>query len=253
MLHSLACRSVFMLGGHVYRPIKPSDAYVSRKEREGGQLRQLFWLCYIFDKDIALRLSQPPLMSDDYCDLTLPEGYEFTSLFVQQPGQASSPYGNGPGAFTLIFPGELRLSKLKDKIARLLYSAHAARKTEAELLHDIRLLDEELDSWKESLSPEFRPCLSISDPFLTKYPVLPGPMNSMKRIVLHLEYHHLMTTIHRASGRCRGSCPENGAAEDGSSIGTGVQSSIDLTLEASRSTIIFLRTATRGLAGEAFW
>ncbi|KAH7146092.1 hypothetical protein EDB81DRAFT_933890, partial [Dactylonectria macrodidyma] len=75
MLHAIACRIVFMLGGHTYKPAKSFSSEATYKEREERQLRMLFWLCYIFDKDIALRTGQPPLLSDDYCDLTLPEDY----------------------------------------------------------------------------------------------------------------------------------------------------------------------------------
>ncbi|KAJ4132865.1 hypothetical protein NW754_015678 [Fusarium falciforme] len=72
MLHAIACRIIFMLGGHTYTPTKAHGTDATREERETRQLRMLFWLCYIFDKDIALRTGQPPLMSDDYCDLTPP-------------------------------------------------------------------------------------------------------------------------------------------------------------------------------------
>ncbi|KAL4938498.1 hypothetical protein BDV06DRAFT_200820 [Aspergillus oleicola] len=39
-------------------------------------LRDLFWLCYSWDKDICLRLGQPLSINDTACDLALPEDYE---------------------------------------------------------------------------------------------------------------------------------------------------------------------------------
>jgi hypothetical protein len=147
-------------------------------------------------------------------------------------------------------PGDPRLSHLKDKTSRLLYSAQAAKKSDAELLRDIRELDEELEAWRLSIPPDFRPALSITEKSKVTLAGMQLP-RSMRHITLHLEYHHLMTAIHRASGRCCGMSSENNS-EDGEWKG-GIQSSIALSLEASRSTIVYLRAAIDGLAGEAFW
>lgn len=250
MLHGVVCRAVFTLGGHVYVPIKPYCADISDEERESRQLRLLFWLCYTFDKDIALRLNQPPLLSDDYCDLTLPEGYTNSYLFPSGLNKWSLTDSFGADEnFVPLFPVELRLTRLKGEAARLLYSTQAAKKTEAELFHDIRTLDDELEKWRQSLVPEFRPSLSISHSSVPNIRSLTP--TSMRYIFMHLEYHHVMTTIHRASGRCAISS-SNGGAESRDPKG-GLQSSIDLTLEASRSTLIFLKMAINGIVGHAFW
>lgn len=242
-----------MLGGHAYRPIKPYTADIGRQERESRQLRLLFWLCYIFDKDISLRMNQPPLMSEDYCDMTLPEGYVNSHLFLpDEDPSLSSRLDFDKNPFPL-FPGELRLCRFKDKTTRLLYSAQAVNKTEAELFQNIRELDDELEQWRLSIVPEYRPSLSINE--LAEECIMkqiPGPVTGMRRIVLHLEYHHLMTTIHRASGRCSVPSAEGNTKEPGFAPG-GVTSSIELTIEASRSTLIFLKTATRNLEAAAFW
>ena len=250
MLHAVVCRAIFTLGGHVYIPIKPYSANISDEERESRQLRLLFWVCYCFDKDIALRLNQPPLLSDDYCDLTLPEGYTNSYLFPSGTGKSSFTDGVGTDeSFVPLFTVELRLSRLKGEAARLLYSAQAARKTEAELFHDIRTLDDELERWRQSLAPEFRPSLSISHSSVPNISSLTP--TSMRYILMHLEYHHVMTMIHRASGRC--AIPNLSGTPENRGRNGGVQSSIDLTLEASRSTLIFLKTAIHGLSKHAFW
>jgi hypothetical protein len=177
-----------MLGGHAYRPIKPYTADIGHRERESRQLRLLFWLCYIFDKDISLRMNQPPLMSEEYCDMTLPEGYVNSYLFLpdMDPSLATRlDFDKNP--FPL-FPGELRLSQFKAKTTRLLYSAQAVNKTEAELFQNIRELDDELERWRLSIIPEYRPSLSISEMAEeTIAQTRPGAMKGMRRIVLHLE------------------------------------------------------------------
>ncbi|CAM1502204.1 Fc.00g041880.m01.CDS01 [Cosmosporella sp. VM-42] len=249
MLHAISCRIVFMLGGHTHKNIKPFGADVTHKERETRHLRMLFWLNYIFDKDIALRTGQPPIMPDDYCDLTFPDGYLENHFAIPALGDKIISPSYSDESLVPYLPGDLRLSKLKDKTCRMLYSAQALRKSDAEILHDIRELDDELESWRLSVPLNFRPALSISqNPRLEPRMQLP---QSMHRIGLHLEYHYLMATIHTASGRCYTMNPQPGF--DGEAMSSGVNSSIALSLEASRSTLFYLRAAVDGLASEAFW
>ncbi|KAK2470461.1 hypothetical protein H9L39_18078, partial [Fusarium oxysporum f. sp. albedinis] len=214
----------FRLGGHMQTNIKPYGAEVSRQERELRHLRTIFWLCYIFDQDTALRTGQPPIMCQEYCDLTLPDGY-LENCFCR-PALSNgilSPSFADESLFPYL-PGDLRLGQLKGKTYRQLYSAQALGKSDAELLHDIRDLDSEIETWRLSIPLKFRPALSVSrHPQFAPETKLP---QNMQHIVLHLEYHHLMATIHQASGRC---CP------------------------ASRSTLYYLQVAIDGLAGEAFW
>lgn len=250
MLHAIACRMVFMLGGHTYQPVKAYGAEATHKEREARQLRMLFWRCYLFDKDIALRTGQPPLMSDDCCDLTLPDNYVECYFYLPDLDESSSSASNMYEELTPYLPGDPRLSHLKDKTCRLLYSAQALRKTGAELLRDIRELDDELENWRLSIPPDFRPTLSISENAAVPFPTMKLPW-SMRHICLHVEYHHLMTTIHRASGRFYAIQADNAAKE--TEWNGAVESSIALSLEASRSTVIYLRAAVNGLAVEAFW
>ncbi|KAK7425317.1 hypothetical protein QQZ08_008214 [Neonectria magnoliae] len=250
MLHAIACRIVFMLGGHTYTPTKSYGSEATHKEREARQLRMLFWLCYLFDKDIALRTGQPPLMSDDYCDLTLPDNPVECYHYLDDLDESSNHSAQMYEELTPHLPGDPRLSHLKDKTCRLLYSAQAVKKSDAELLRDIRELDDELENWRLSIPPDFRPSLSISKNTAVAFPAM-KLLRSMRHICLHVEYHHLMTTIHRASGRFYAMPADNPAKE--SEWNGGVESSIALSLEASRSTVIYLKAAVNGLSGEAFW
>lgn len=214
---------------------------------ECNHARLLFWLGYVLDKDITLRTGQPPLISGDYCDLTIPDGYDECYSYLQQlddnirldDAQNLAPY----------LPEDPRLSQLKEKVSQRLYSAQAAKKNNAELLRDIRELDEALEAWRLSIPRAFRPALSISDKSRVDVGEMAVP-RSMCRITLLLGYHHVMIAIHRASGRCMSSAKSAGDAEQWL---PGVQSSMALVLEASRSTLVYLRAAIRGVAGEAFW
>lgn len=70
----------------------------------------------------------------------------------------------------------------------------------------------------------------------------------MLHIELHLDYHYLLNIIHVASGRCV--FDRQGREKDKT---YGVESSLDLSMEASRSTLIYLSAMAPRLAGEAFW
>ncbi|KAG4258696.1 hypothetical protein FPRO06_08102 [Fusarium proliferatum] len=220
MFHAIACRMVFTLGGHT------NISY------------------------IALRTGQPPLMSDEYCDLTLPETYYDCYEYLPKLNESLPQVSFDEESLMPHLPGDPRLSQLKDKTSRLLYSAQAAKKSHAQLLCDIRELDEELEAWRQSLPPSFRPALSITNESQVALQGMHLP-RSMRHITLHLDYHHLMIAIHRASGRCME--PDPGNPKDQPEWVPGVESSNALALEASRSTLVYLRAAMCGVAGEAFW
>lgn len=183
---------------------------------------------------MALRFSHPPSIPDEHCDLTLPAGYK--SGLGPEWSYIGKPH----------LPGDLRLSLIKAKAVQHLHSQSATQKSDAELLRDIRELDDELEAWRLSVEPEHRPRLynGVSDVLLSATPDLGRRMQS---IITNFEYHHLLATIHQATGRCR-SGPIHG-----SETLKGVSSSMALSVEASRSTLMFLATAGRKMAGEAFW
>ncbi|KAH6988259.1 hypothetical protein BKA56DRAFT_578558 [Ilyonectria sp. MPI-CAGE-AT-0026] len=249
MLHAVACRTVFMLGGHIYKHTKPFGADVSLQEREYRHLRMLFWLCYIFDKDIALRTGQLPIISDEYCDLTLPDGFLENRFSIPAADQSDGSVSFSDEKLTPYLLGDLRLSNLKGKTCSLLYSVLALKKSDAELLRDIRELDAELESWRVSIPSDYRPTLSIAEH--VRFTSNMRPPQSMQRIGLQLEYHYLVTLIHRASGRCDTlNLEQNFDERKRHSV---IQSSIALSVEASRSTLFYLRAVVDELACEAFW
>ncbi|KAM0513440.1 hypothetical protein ACHAPE_007904 [Trichoderma viride] len=238
MYHAIACRTVYALGGHTLISDPPEDRDLTVNELEERQIRLLFWLCYLFDKDIALRSGQPPIMSDEFCDLTLPKDY-LKNRFANDlsiPQNIRKPF----------LPNDLRLSILKSKAVRALYSVGSLRKSDAELLHTIRELDEELENWRTSIPAEYAPSLSIRKDIKLAKDI--SQLTSMLHIELHLDYHYLLNIIHCASGRCVADWNE-----DGQEMIFGLESSLDISVEASRSTLIYLSEAAPRLAGEAFW
>ena len=234
---SLATRFIFILGAHVSHqsPAFPALLPATQDPRTQWHLRNIFWLCYTIDKDIALRTGQPPMFSDDNCDLTLPPGYIdklYSSMEYHHHSQELPEYP--------IFPVDLRLSIIKSRAHSALYSLKALQKSDAELLREIRELDDELEKWRLSVPLEWRPTMSFSQE-------TPDPNMSMHSVMLRLNYHLCMTIIHQASSRCKA------WAKGQSGVMEGISSSLTLSVEASRSTLLYLEAAEHVLVDGVFW
>lgn len=235
---SIASRFIFMLSAHTFRyqsTTTPTSEPESGDSRMQRHLRNLFWLCYVIEKDIALRTGQPLALSDENCDLTLPPGYVdqlYTSMAYHHH---SRELPDNP-----IFPVDLRLSIIKSRAYSTLYSFRALQKTDTELLKEIRELDDDLERWRISVPLEWRPTLSFSHE-------TPDPNVSMHSVMLRLNYHLCMTIIHQASSRCKAWDKGQGRMME------GVKSSLALSVEASRSTLLYLETAEHVLMDGVFW
>ncbi|KAL4749497.1 hypothetical protein BDW72DRAFT_204674 [Aspergillus terricola var. indicus] len=188
-------------------------------------LRTLFWLCYTLDKDLALRTGQAHVLKDDDCALDIPPAYAeyLYSCLNHSPGTDSDI--RGP-----IFPVDLRLSMIKARAFTALYSYNGLRKSDAELIRSIREIDEELECWRTSLPPHLRPQLS----FMPKHE---KPKNTFL-ILTHMNYYSCVNLIHLASSRCN---TWRSPSLDGGALIHGLQSSLTVSVEASRSLLLFLR------------
>ncbi|KAI1491413.1 fungal-specific transcription factor domain-containing protein [Biscogniauxia mediterranea] len=240
IFHAMSCQMMFMLGAHLHHPIieppRGPGSTESRAWRVKTHLRKLFIMAYTFDKDISLRTGQPPVIKDEHCDITHP------SLDEDIPTHMTS----FNKSLWLFIPGGLQLSTLKSRTFELLHSAEALRKSDAQLLRDIRELDDKLEEWRIAIDPDIRPSLSCRPGDTRVYPEASFPWK-MYTIITNFEYYHLVAAIHGTTGRCR-------AWSNGESCETeGVSSSLALCVEASRSTLIYLRAAIHTLGGESFW
>ncbi|KAL4882546.1 hypothetical protein BJY04DRAFT_226950 [Aspergillus karnatakaensis] len=232
---SISARMVFMLGAHIYTdqslwlPISCTD----RELRAKSHSRNLFWLLYTIEQDISIRTGQAQLFSDENCDLTLPPNYVEEMHLSLEYHHHSNDLPENP-----LFPMDLRLSIIKARAYSALYSFKAMKKSDAEILKDIRELDDELERWRLSVPPKWRPTLSFTQE-------RPDPNCTMHSVILRLNYHLCMTIIHQASSRCKSW--SQGCVMD------GVSSSLALSVEASRSTLLYLETSGHVLVDGIFW
>ncbi|CAG8897157.1 unnamed protein product [Penicillium egyptiacum] len=227
---AVAARLIFMLGGNISSGQAVSTD--TRSQQKHSQIRNLFWICYTIDKDLALRTGQPPTITDENCDLTLPPGY-LDRAFLDVEDEEAPWYGP-------VFPFDLRLSIIKARAHRELYSVSSLQKSDAELLKSIRELDDALEEWRLSVPPKWRPTVSFSSE-------TSDPNMGMHTVMLRLNYHLCMTIIHQASGRCKAWVQGQSGMMD------GVSSSMALSVEASRSSLCYLEAAEHVVVDGVFW
>lgn len=218
MFLAIAARMVFALGGNR----KPTA--------NESHIRTLFWLCYVVDKDLSLRTGRPPHLNDDQCDLTLPKPY-IDELHNMNSDSTSCEVLDR-------FPGDLRLSMIKSKTYNQLYSSLALQKSNAELLRNVRELDEELVRWKTAFPEPYRQNFMSGK--------RPGARDSMTSVMLSLEYYHCTTMIHQAVSRCSGWHGNQNNME-------GVSSSLALCVEASRSSLLHLKISHNSIPEGCYW
>ncbi|KAL3440376.1 hypothetical protein BJX65DRAFT_33389 [Aspergillus insuetus] len=226
-----ACRMVCDLGGHVL----PSELAIQPQhipifnEHTRLHIRGLFWLCYTFDKDAAIRTGCHPLLTFAHCDLGGPGEYS----------TQTSRYN---------LSRDTNLAKIKETASRLLCSPRAFRYTESELLAHVRQLDDELEEWRMSIEPRSRPRLSIPPDYSLSTSATTTPEARTRTINLQLDYLFTMINIHTLVRKC-GDLTRN-LPDDLHSV---VHSSADLSIEASRSIFRFLTTVVDFWREESIW
>ncbi|KAH8672243.1 hypothetical protein BGZ61DRAFT_508882 [Ilyonectria robusta] len=226
-----ACRMVCDLGGHALLPglsLLPQHIPIF-DEPSRFHIRRLFWICYCVDKDASLRTGIPPLLTCDYCE-------------VGDAGECSSQtswYNQSR---------DIDLARIKESAGRQLCSPRAFKYTEGELLSHVRQLDDELEEWRLSIEPPYRPRLSVPPDSSLLVPSSMRTEDRMRIINLQLDYLFTMIYIHTTVRKCGDF--ERNLPDDLHSV---VHSSADLSLEASRSIIRFLESAVDFWEEESVW
>ncbi|KAJ5767761.1 hypothetical protein N7533_000344 [Penicillium manginii] len=232
---SIASRLLMAVGAHTMSDNIDWNGTSQPTVRQ--HLRALFWFCYSLDKDLALRTGQPHCLRDEDCITSIPSLYEenFHLCLDYSPASTDTKAG-GP-----IFPCNLRLSKIKSRTYVALYSHKAFQKSDIDILRSIRELDEDLECWRMSLPESHRPQLSFA-PKQTK------PKNTYL-VLTHMNYYCCVNLIHLACSRC--SAWRSGPSPL-TEMSNGLQSSLSLSVEASRSLLLFLDDSEPRMSAASF-
>ncbi|KAJ5724119.1 hypothetical protein N7488_002154 [Penicillium malachiteum] len=244
LYHSVACRIVCSLKGHIYSSIP--HALLENLDAGGKKNRHtrvLFWLCYILDKDIALHTGNPPYLTEAFCDLEIVDSPEFYSEYLVEPRHCDSIDQTIHGGDIQFLPEDPHISSWKETMFLQLFSAEAMKQSDGQILARIRELDDEIEVWRLSIHANVRPNLSMP-PNALPNKNLEGRRRSLPRMSLCLNYYHLMTILHTTVRRC--------SVEYSEELHHVVHSSFDLALEASRSTIRCLGVLIKQIAEDAF-
>ncbi|KAK1655135.1 fungal-specific transcription factor [Colletotrichum phormii] len=245
-----ACRTVSALGGHLHQPTKSLTGDVSLSERRKCHIRNLFWVCYMSDKDLSLRTGQPPFLADVYCDLTIPDNYLSSYTYLRGLDEYTHPSDESEAVdLTPHFWGDVQLGYLKEKVYRLLYSVQALRDKDNQLLIFIRQLDDEIECWRLSVPVDFRPALSVSSNTLLITPETKSP-HLRRYFHLLLDYWYLMIYVHTTVRRYDA---HTIIGDGGQDLHRVIHSSYDLSMEAGRSTLRCLRVFMNTFSNEGFW
>lgn len=149
---------------------------------EVEQRKRVFWIAYLLDKDTCLRAGRPPAQDDDDMNVELPSEDPPDNI-------GNVPLADGKGKINL-FRLMCEFAIISSKVYRQLYSVHASKQSDGELLNTIGELDRELEAWKDSIPLDFRPEHEIKT---SHTPLV------LHIVVLHFSYYNCLTTIHRMS------------------------------------------------------
>ena len=228
------------VGGHAQQPTARTPGPSAERQEHG--LQMAFWSCYALDKDHSLRSGQPPMLAANFCELALP--VVWTSL-----GQGLSVETLQPEDFNCYLSRNPALNMIKERVFHLLYSPQASGVSDSQLVLNMRHLDDELEQWRLSVPADLRPRLSVS---ADRPLVTPGTDNAHHKgwLDLQLEHLYILTAIHAAVRRAGANIGENESLPD--DLHSVIHSSVDITLEAGRSVLLFLKASMDILQEDAF-
>jgi hypothetical protein len=146
-------------------------------EVEINQRRNVFWVVYVMDKSVALRLGHPSIMIDDNIEVDLLQ----EKNPVEKDPDGSNRYN--------IFCFQIQLAMIESLVYTELYSVRSQSRSALERLRSVGQLDKALLHWQEGLPVEIQTDKDIQ---CTQEQLLPI-------IMMHFDYFNCLTTIHRVS------------------------------------------------------
>ncbi|KAH8819212.1 fungal-specific transcription factor domain-containing protein [Xylogone sp. PMI_703] len=146
-------------------------------QKEITQRRNVFWMVYLMDKSISLRIGHPSVITDNDIGVGLPPEIDPNALSI-----------DGSKKFN-IFRYQAQLALLESRIYSELYSIRSRNRAIADRLRSVGQLDKALQDWRASLPPEIQSSDVIK---CSKEQFIPV-------VFLHFSYLNCMATVHRIS------------------------------------------------------
>ncbi|CAG8385878.1 unnamed protein product [Penicillium salamii] len=195
--------------------------------------RRVFWIAFILDADICQRTGRPAAQDTRDFSTPLPREDPPDGLGVLEVGNIKFN----------IFSALARFSLIQRRVCDGLYSTDAFRKTEEQLMVDVRSCLEDIEAWKQSIPLVLRPQRNFSihqHVFLTHI------------LRLHFSYHCCCLNIHRVCLLPR-RWPARPANETATPLGLLIdrENSMQQSSEAARA-VIDLISQVRDDFGQSF-
>ncbi|KAJ5443847.1 uncharacterized protein N7458_007719 [Penicillium daleae] len=158
------------LGLGLHRTLVDSHLTLSEVEER----RNVFWVLYVLDRGISLRLGRPPTICEEDIEVSEP-----TLGRISQPSQVKDGFAQF-----------VKLNRIKSEIYTKLYSIRSLRgDCQAERLATLQNLEEKLIIWQKSLPKDM---LSIPRALHN-----PNAVFSTMTLLLHAEYYNCQLMLYR--------------------------------------------------------
>lgn len=140
-LISTALRLCHLLGIHR----SDSDFYGKTTPKEALQLRRVFWIAYILDRDIAMRIRQAPIQQDTDIKIELPP---------KKPDKDAAGFVSTPEMYQHgfnLFRAHVELSQIQGYIYDALFSARSQQLSPGERAASCQAIRLLLKGWKDRI------------------------------------------------------------------------------------------------------
>jgi hypothetical protein len=112
------------------------------------QRQRVFWILYVLDRDVALRIRQPAMLNENDVDLELPEENSPDGVGI---------FNAGNGTSVNFFRKRVQFAWIQGKVYEWLFSVRAEKLPQFTQNEHAKRLERALDQWNASLPAEFKP------------------------------------------------------------------------------------------------
>ena len=161
---------------NLHREPSLSSSSGSLTPSEMEQRRRVFWMAYILDKDISLRMGKPFTQDDEDMDVNLPSNVACDLDYAPQSLE--------------MFNHRISLAVVQGQVYKKLYSVQAQRQLDSQKIMFAQELDSLLAYWASAVGIE-----SIDAELEASQGQLPNEL--MHKAILKLTYVHCLTLVHR--------------------------------------------------------
>lgn len=161
------------------------------------QRQRVFWVLYINDRDISMRINQPALLHEADIDMELPE---------ENPADGIGVLYASNGVHLNFFRKRAQFAWIQGKVYEWLFSVRAEKLPPAKKEENTRRLERALNQWDASLPEEFRPDMLPQITDITTFQNIMGLhfTHLQTLAIIHQSYSynsHWLETLRRQSGK----------------------------------------------------